>query len=155
MTLQDLGSIGEIVGAVGVILSLVYLTVQIRQNTRSVRSASLQEAMRDVFSITDSLSTDHELSRLYWKGLADFDSLDPDERRRFSAYLVGLFRRFENIFYQTRHGALEADFWEGVRKTAVLTIGRPGAAAWWRDASDLFSEEFCEYVEHELLGGGR
>ncbi len=151
MTLQDLGSIGEIVGALGVIVSLAYLAVQIRQNTRSVRSASFQEAIRDVIAVTDVLSTDQELSRIYWKGLADFGSLEPDERRRFSSILVGMFRRFENIVYQTQQGALEAGSWEGVRMTAALTLSRPGAIAWWSEAQDLFSKEFREYVERELL----
>ena len=83
MTLQDLGDIGERVGAIGVVVSLVYLAIQIRQNTRSVRSASFQEAIRDVIAITDALGTDEELSRIYWKGLADFESLEQDERRRY------------------------------------------------------------------------
>jgi len=151
MTLQDLGSIGEIVGAIGMIVSLVYLSVQIRQNTRSVRTASFQEAVRDVIAITDGLSTDRELSRIYWKGLADFSSLDPEERRRFSAYMVGMFRRFENIVYQTRYGALDAGAWVGIKRTAITTLARPGAAAWWAEAQDLFSEEFRAYVEREMI----
>jgi hypothetical protein len=151
MTLQDLGNIGELVGAIGVIVSLAYLAIQIRQNTRSVRSASFQEAIRDVISITDGLSTDEELSRIYWKGLADFDSLEPHERRRFSSYLVGMFRRFENLVYQTENGALDAESWEGVRVTAERTLARPGAAAWWREGQELFSDDFRAYVERELM----
>lgn len=151
MTIQDLGSIGELIGALGVIVSLVYLGVQIRQNTRSVRSASFQEAIRDVLSITDALATDRELARVYWKGIADFESLAPDERRRFSAYLVGMFRRFENLVYQTRYGALDAESWLGVKTTAIVTLSRPGARAWWEQARGLFNEEFCDYVDAELI----
>lgn len=151
MTLEDLGNIGEIVGAIGVVVSLAYLAFQIRQNTRFMRSASFQEAIRDVISITDALSTDRELSRIYWKGLADFESLEQDERRRFSAYLVGLFRRFEVIVYQTRQGALDASSWEGVMQTAVITVSRPGGRAWWTQAQDLFSKEFRTYVDEKLL----
>lgn len=40
MTLQDLGALGEIVGAVAVVLSLLYVAAPIRQNTRSLRSAT-------------------------------------------------------------------------------------------------------------------
>jgi len=155
VTLQDLGNIGELVGAIGVVVSLVYLGVQIRQNTRSVRSASFQEAIRDVITITDALATDRELSRIYWKGLADFDCLEQDERRRFSAYLVGMFRRFENIVYQTRHGALDASSWEGVMETAIITLSRPGGVAWWAQAQDLFPRDFRRYVEQELIAKAR
>ncbi len=44
MTLQDLGNIGEFVAAIGVIISLVYLARQIRQNTESVRAAAVDAA---------------------------------------------------------------------------------------------------------------
>ena len=47
MTLEDLGNLGEFLGAIGVIASLVYLAVQIRQNTRAVNSNTSQ-------AITDS-----------------------------------------------------------------------------------------------------
>jgi hypothetical protein len=151
VTLQDLGNIGELVGAVGVAVSLIYLAVQIRQNTRSVRSASFQEAIRDVIAITDALGTDQELSRVYWKGLADFEGLEQDERRRFSAYLVSMFRRFENMVYQMQHGALDRASCEGVMKTAIITLSRPGGSAWWVQAKDLFGEDFQRFVEQELI----
>lgn len=151
MTLQDLGNLGELVGAIGVIVSLVYLAIQIRQNTRSVRAASFQEAVRDIIAITDTLAMDPELSRIYWKGLADFESLDADERRRFSSYFVSMFRRLENIVYQTRHGALEAGSWVGVRMTAMSLFARPGTRTWWAQAEEFFSEDFRAYVERELM----
>ena len=152
MTIEELGSLGEVVGAIGVIVSLAYLAIQIRQNTRTVRSASFQEAIRDVLEITDALAMDPDLARIYWKGLEDFGSLDRDERRRFSAYLVGMFRRFENLVYQTRYGALDADSWLGVKKTAMVTLRRRGATEWWSEAKDLFNEEFQDYVDRELMG---
>jgi hypothetical protein len=46
MSLEDLGNIGEFVAAVAVVVSLVYVAVQIRQNTRSVRASSYQVAVR-------------------------------------------------------------------------------------------------------------
>jgi hypothetical protein len=45
MSLEDLGNIGEFVAAVGVIASLIYLAVQIRQNTDSLRAATFQDGL--------------------------------------------------------------------------------------------------------------
>ncbi len=64
MTLEDLGNIGEFVGAVGVVVTLVYLAVQIRRNTISVRASTFQEAVRDVATLSDLLATDAELARI-------------------------------------------------------------------------------------------
>ena len=40
MTLSDLGSLGEFVGSIAVVLSLIYLAFQIRQNTKSIRAST-------------------------------------------------------------------------------------------------------------------
>ena len=55
MSLEDLGNIGELVAAIGVIASLIYLAIQIRQNTQSVRSSAVQASVRDTTEIIDLL----------------------------------------------------------------------------------------------------
>ena len=153
MTLQDLGNIGEFVGAVGVVASLVYLAIQIRQNTRSVRASMYQEAVRDVAAASDVLASDAELARIWRTGLRDFDALQPDERQRFAAYALGLLRRMENVFYQTRHGALDFASWKGLLESLRFMHAQPGFVAWWARAQDVFSPAFREYVDREVTGG--
>ena len=111
MTLEDLGNIGEFLGAIGVIASLVYLAVQIRQNTRSVRSATYQSSTRDIVHLSDQLSQDPELTRIWFEGLHGFDSMPKADRRRFAAYMTGAFRRYESMLYQTQQGLLEQEWW--------------------------------------------
>ncbi len=153
MTLDDLGNIGEFVGAVGVVVSLIYLAAQIRRNTSSVRASTFQEAVRDIATLSDLLATDAELSRIWSSGLQDLDALKPDERVRFAAYMLGMFRRLENVVYQTQHGALDPAYWEGQLSSLRGTLSQPGVAAWWARAQGLFSPDFREYVERELTSG--
>ncbi len=155
MTLQDLGNIGEFVGAIGVIASLVYLAVQIRQNTRSVRASMFQEAVRDFALASDVLASDADLARIWRTGIRDFDALEPDERQRFAAYALGLFRRTENVFFQTQHGALDLAFGESVVSHVRLMGSWPGIVAWWTRARVLFSPSFREYVDRELTPGNQ
>ncbi len=154
MTLDDLGNIGEFVGAIGVIVSLVYLAVQIRRNTSSVRASTFQEAVRDVAILSDLLATDAELARIWSSGLRDLDTLKPDERVRFAAYMLGMFRRLENVVYQTQHGSLDPAYWDGQLSSMRSTLTQPGVAAWWERARGLFSPSFREYVEREIVSGG-
>ncbi len=153
MTLQDLGNIGEFVGAVGVVVTLVYLAVQIRRNTISVRASTFQEAVRDVATLSDLLATDAELARIWSSGLRDFAALKPEERVRFAAYMLGMFRRLENVLYQTQHGALDPAYWDGQLSSMQDTLSQPGVAAWWARAQGLFSPSFREYVERGLTSG--
>ena len=79
MTLQDLGSIGEFVGGAVVVLSLVYLPLQIRQNTRSLRAAAYQEAARSANEWSSLLVRNAELNGLFSKGISDYSSLSVEE----------------------------------------------------------------------------
>ena len=154
MTLQDLGSIGEFVAAIATLVTLVYLAVQIRQNTSSMRASMFQEAVRDFALASDVLAGDAELARIWRTGIRDFDALEPDERQRFAAYALGLFRRTENVFFQTQHGALDLAFGESVVSHVRLMGSWPGIVAWWARARVLFSPSFREYVDRELTPGG-
>ncbi len=45
MNWDAIGAIGEILGALGVLVTLVYLATQIRENTRSLQAVSLQSVL--------------------------------------------------------------------------------------------------------------
>ena len=84
MNWDAIGALGEVIGAIAVFITLVYLTFQIRLNTKSVKAAAVQAAMTSASSTYAALAYDAEMSRIYWEGLSDFKSLPRDERRRFA-----------------------------------------------------------------------
>ena len=153
MSIQDLGSLGELIGAVAVVVSLIYLAIQIRHNTQSVRSSAVQASVRDTTEIIDILVRDPELTRIWYDGIHDFESLSTEERRRFALYMNTVLRRLENLLYQTHHGALDPESWEGARANFGNTFSHPGTIAWWKRARHLFNRQLQEFVEGELLGG--
>jgi hypothetical protein len=112
-----------------------------------------QEAVRDMATASDVLSSNAELARIWRVGCRDFDALEADERQRFAAYALGLFRRMENIFFQKQHGALDSSFGEGVIGAVQIMRAQPGIAAWWVRARVMFSEDFRDYVDRELTPG--
>ena len=69
MTLQDLGNMGEFVGAIAVIATLIYLTVQIRQNSRSISTAAYNEVLAQTFDLNLRLAQDSEFSSFFSAGL--------------------------------------------------------------------------------------
>lgn len=150
MTLSDLGNIGDFIGAIGVIVSLIYLAIQIRQNTKSVRNSTYQEIVRDMTASTDLLASNSELARAWRMGLQDFGALDADQRVRFGAYMLSLFRRLENILHQSNYGTLDPASWEGWRAALRNIVRQPGVVVWWHTAHTLFSRDFREYVGREL-----
>lgn len=83
-----IGSVGEVIGAAGVIASLLYLSIQIRRSDQTARAESLSSVLdgwRDRAGL--QLFVDSDVADLFAKGLTDLDRLDASEKRRFF-YLI-------------------------------------------------------------------
>jgi len=155
MNWEALGAVAELVGATGVIATLFYLAVQIRQNTRSIRAAAFQETMRDITAVADLAAQQPELSRVYLEGLNGLEKLSAEDRQRFGAFMLAFIRRVENLVYQTEQGLLDPDSWEGLREALRRIFARPGAVAWWEQSRHAFNRPLQNFVDHELIGKER
>lgn len=81
-TAQILGNFGEFFGAIGVIVTLLYLSVQIRQNTRATLAESRYSAGQINMGLMASIANDGEFADIWRRGLASSDSLSPEDRWR-------------------------------------------------------------------------
>ncbi len=152
MTLQDLGSIGEFVGAVGVIVSLVYLATQIRQNTRAVRSSAQQEILGDMSmsAFINLVAGDSDTASFYELGLADSRDLSRAERLRFSLLLTRFVYGFSRMYDLHRDGNLDLESWEAHKEILRWVIKQPGVKRWWPNARSQIPRSFADFVEREM-----
>ncbi len=152
MSLQDLGNIGEFLGGFAVLVSLVYVALQIKQNTTSVRAAASASVAESLARVTETLSLEPELGRIWTQGQNDYDSLDDDARIRFNFVLLTYMRRLENAFYQQSRGFLDPDHWQTTERRIAFIMKRPGTARWWSQSRVRFSDPFIEFVERQITG---
>jgi hypothetical protein len=147
VSLSDLANIGEFVGGIAVIATLVHLAIQIRQNTRSVRSATFQSVVDSFTDYTFELSKDAELTRLYLHGLNEPNELSEQDSQRFHFLMLTIIRRFESAFQQQSSMMLTPSQWSGFRGSAAGVLSSPGGGKWWVANRALFTEEFQNFVE--------
>ena len=147
MNWEAAGAIGEIVGALGVILSLVYLATQIRVQNRESRVAAVNEWTSQWNSFLVSFAENPNLSELWSRGVHDFTSLNPTEVVQFSSQCGRLFRVGESLFDQYRQGRFDPRTWRGVQRTLEDVARFPGAKQWWPTRSHWFSDEFVALVQ--------
>ena len=145
--LDGLGNIGDFLGGIGVVVTLAYLALQIRQNTQSVRSAALHSLSTSISEFMDKVAQDPALTKLWFDGLSGSVQQSEEELRRFNLLLLSLVRRMENAFHQSRVGTLEDASWSGIRAGLIAVLSSPGAQSWWSWARDLFSADFVEFAE--------
>ena len=88
MTLQDAGVIGDVVTSIATVVTLIYLAIQIRQNTHTMRVTSTTSHIESLGSTTLLLAQDRELSDIYFAGLSGEQTLDLSQERQFQMVLA-------------------------------------------------------------------
>ncbi len=147
MTLQDLGNIGEFLGGLAVIASLVYLALQIRQNTKSVRAATFQ-AISDATQARQLARANRDSSRVWRIDMSAPGDLDQDELAQFMVLLLASVRGYENQHFQFRQGMIDPELWEGsARAFLSWVVPSQGFQQFWRACRPWFSEEFAGWVD--------
>ena len=144
--LQSLGSIGEFVGAVGVVISLVYLAQQMKQNTTSVRAASFNSMVQNSIGLLEHSFRDSEFAALVLRAERDPDALSPEESVRWDAYMTAVYRHFGNLIYQHRVGALDPLMWEAYQATLKEHLRTSAWASWYEEHGHVFSVALTRQV---------
>lgn len=111
MDLQSLANIGEVIGAVVVVLSLVYLAIQVRQSTQAQRTENYARALERLAAMQSVLGQDDEISLVFSKGVVDSSKLTPQERVRFTWSLYEAFGAFEFMFHASKTDAIVEEVW--------------------------------------------
>ncbi len=150
MNWEALGAIGEIVGAAGVIVTLGYLAIQIRRNTRTVQSAAREEILRDMHGFISLVASDSDTADFYERGLADSCDFSRAERLRFSLLLTRFFYSFGRMYDLRRDRSLDLESWEAHREILRWMIKQPGVKRWWSNARSQIPASFAEFVDGEM-----
>ena len=150
MTIQDLGSMGELIAAVATVATLVYLAIQLKQNTRALRSQTFQQSSMDMSLTANAISSDGELAKIVVKASDSLDDLSPEERIRFHFWMVVALRRFEAIYVQGVYGSIDQIRIEGFERSILTLISSGGPAEWWDSAKTAFSSDFVKYADERL-----
>lgn len=137
-------------GAIGVILSLLYLATQIRAQNRESKLAAYRDMSASFNVFLGDMANSSELASIYLRGMNGFDSLDEVERLRCSSHFNRVCRVFESLYLQYLNGSLEQSSWEGMNNILIDSLTSPGFRQWWQIRRHWYSNAYCKYVD-ELL----
>ena len=147
MNLEQLANLGELIGGLAVVASLIYLAIQIRQNTQTVRSATLA-SNTDIWSNMLTLIASSDLTDAYLLGSSGKQELTPKQLLQFFLICRALFVSFENQYYQFTVGTFDEDTYLGYErsfKNQILIF--PGFQAYWRQTRAEFSPKFIARMD--------
>jgi len=141
----------DYIAAAGVIVSIVFVGFELRQNTAAVRGATYQDLASTSAALTMLLAGDEEFASLFERWITQPAPLNAVEKIRIYAYLLGIGRNMENAFQQHRVGTLTDDLWVGYLATWRSIAASPGFADYWSSYSARFSSAFREYVDTAVI----
>jgi hypothetical protein len=153
LDLESLAQLGEFISGVVVIVSLVYVVVQLRLNTESIRNENYGRALDRIATMQSRLSHDGEYAELLSRGILDVSRLTPRERIQFTWIWYELFGAIEFIFHAAQNGSLSSEVWDRWHGTTAYWLGFPGVRAWWQNRPTPFSRSFTEYIDAQLREG--
>ena len=146
LLLESLANLGEIVGAIAVVVSLIYLAVQVRQNTKAQRTENFSRALDRVAAMQANLTQDGDTAVILSKGIVELPKLTHKERIRFTFGMYELFGTFEFMFLASKDSAIPEEVWHRWSATVAWWLSYPGVQAWWEIKPAPFTDSFESYV---------
>lgn len=150
MNWEALGAIANLLAAIGVIATLIYLSIQIRQNTKAVRSSSIQNLVHGLSGTAQAAVENEYMIPLILKANRELENLTEEESARLHFWFIMTFRRFEGVYFQRDLGFVDAAMIEGFERSHISVLASKSGQAWWANAREIFNSGFVSYVE-ELL----
>jgi hypothetical protein len=144
------GALGELVGALAVVLTLIYLGRQVRQASEEAQRNRFGNLNDEISRVADSWGSEDALSDIVFRGLQDPLSLTPHEAFRFNSSVFRMFKAWESVFQYASEGGVHQWGADGFHRAMTDLIGMPGMQKYWADRSHWFSAEFVAEVERIL-----
>lgn len=143
MNWEAIGAIGEILGALAVVVTLFYLAIQIRENTRVTRAEMTKDLYLASRAAILDLTSNDELARL-WAEIREFD--DKDAARRYTFY-QSFFRLYELQFTLANQGLLDENIATSYTRIIQMFARTRYFDEYWSEAQSEFNDAFAAHVD--------
>ncbi len=153
MDITTLAAWGEFIGGIAVVVSLIYLASQIRQNSRLMRASTTASTNQILATLPAMLAEQPEVSRIWWDGCSNRASLSEEDRRRFDPLVTLYFHAVRQQFQFQRDGVGSPEEWAFQLEGMTFVANQPGVREWWRDYGGPFPEEFRKIMERLIREG--
>jgi len=149
MSWEAIGAIGEVVGGIGVIVTLAYLARQMQVNTAALRNETTRDGMQAVIDSYSTVIADEEVASIYLRGLENFNALSEVEQIRFHYVCCQRLHAAQmNVTFNQRSGQSAFPLDVTVKPWIDRMMQRQGFRQWWQSRGRVvYSPEFIRFVE--------
>ncbi len=145
---EAIGAVAEGLGAIAVILSVLYLATQIRSQTREAKLSATRELSAESRRVLELVALDHEYSKIYQAGIYDYKGLPDNDRMRVSYMFRSFLLICEQQYLHTQHGSIDSMYLESSERVYLEFLKSPGLQQFWQMSKHAFSDAFIIYIDN-------
>jgi len=147
MTLETIYYIGQTIAVVAILASLVFVGVQIKQNTAQAKVDAADKAHR---TFNDwYLNLTPEMASLFIRAIRDFQSYPPEEKYLIYAYMMPMFVNLQEVHSKWLDGSFPEDRWQ-FWDNWVSQAMSPLLIMIWKERREMFSEQYRQYLDEKI-----
>ena len=147
LDITTLAAWGEFLGGIAVVVSLVYLAGQIRQNSRLLRASTASATAEGATATSKLIAQDPEIARIFWGGLRDRVSLSELDRQRFDALFAMNVNAWNQQHDFARDGLIGPSVWKNAERMNRWFFQQPGGRQWWAEWRFGYDSGFSDFVD--------
>ena len=144
--LDRIHKIGELVAAIAVVISLLFVGIEVKQNNNIQRQQATRSLSRDWSDATASFQ-DPELACLFVRLGNERETLTAQEATQIEAVIWRIYKVYEELQYQYEQGMIDESVWSGFKRLMVTEMTYESYRAWWHGYQKTFSPRFREYMD--------
>lgn len=151
MKLERWALVAEIVGAIAVVVSLLYVGAGVRQNTEAILSANHQNLVAMDMN-KNAWFRDPVFAALYELGLGDPSALTPGQFKQFETFIADQLNIWEYAFISHENGLMADNIWAGYDRFYSSQLRLPAYRSFWDVNKDGWTREFARHADAVLAG---
>jgi hypothetical protein len=150
MELDQIALVADVVQAIAVVATLIFVGMQVRYNTRIARMTAAQTSAQLLAENLGRVTDSPDLAELLSGGRGTLGDFTDAERLRVSNFVSSGFRHLEVLHAHRRYDIYEEELWQGAAGRLRRMLSNPRIQDWWVDNKDIYAASFRDYVATEI-----
>jgi hypothetical protein len=149
MSLEALGNLGDFIGGIAVVVTLLYLANQVRRNT-SVLSTASRQAIYSSYREQNAHLINTDVSETFAVGLRYFPDIPSAQKRVFSHTINDHALFFQGVFAHYEAGTLPLKDYTPYLNWFSSQLATPGGSVWWRETRGFYNTALIEAIDKKF-----
>jgi len=153
LKLSELASLAEVIGAIAIVISLIYVGIQVNDSAQAVRSATANETSAAISSWYAEVGSSLQATQVFLDGITNPTSLSREETAQYIYLMHGLMLEYQTAYYLAEEQTLDTALQESLTNTLAGVREQSGFQMYWEQRRDLFQPTFRAWVDDLIVSG--